>query len=299
LPLPTLQDDHRSLHEALVHFGLTEREASIYLSLVVNGDSKASELAKELGIHRLDIYNALKSLQAKEMVESILSKPMVYRAASLERVVLSIKKRQKEELRQAGNMITSLENASKKIVQLSGTKRSDNQNQTDKIQILSGKKAIKKRWSTMIRHSRKEILIVATERGATQTLMLSSIGAIHSKIRNGLNVRIFTPINHFNWSRIERIRKEVRHLATSVSAGLCIADRSRALIVVEHSENALGDPEPKAAIMTDSKSIVEMLSTLFFVGWDTSPLFNEVVDTIRSGRPLVQTSAGDIPERPT
>jgi sugar-specific transcriptional regulator TrmB len=292
-----LQDDHRSLREALVHFGLTEREASIYLSLVVNGDSKASELAKELGIHRLDIYNALKSLQAKEMVESILSKPMVYRASPLERVVVAIKKKQKDELRQAAGMISNLENASRRIVQLSGTKRSDHASHSDKIQILSGKKAIKKRWSTMIRHSRKEVLIVATERGATQTLLLSSIGTIHGKIRSGMNVRIFTPINHFNSSRIERIRSQVRHLATSVSAGLCIADRSRALIVVEQSDNPLGDPEPKAAIMTDSRSIVEMLSTLFFVGWDTSPLFNEVVTSIESGRPLTQTSAGDIPGR--
>jgi HTH-type transcriptional regulator, sugar sensing transcriptional regulator len=292
-------DDQRSLREALVHFGLTEREAAIYLSLVMNGDSKASELAKELGIHRLDIYNALKSLQSKEMVESILSKPMVYRASPIERVVIAIKKKQKEELRQAAGMINSLENASRKIVQLSGTKRSDHISHSDKIQILSGKKAIKKRWSTMIRHSRREILIVATERGATQTLLLSSIGTIHSKIRNGLNARVFTPINHLNSARIERIRKEVRHLATSVSAGLCIVDRSRALIVVEQAENPYGDPEPKAAIMTDSKSIVEMLSTLFFVGWDTSPLFNEVVDTIESGRPLVQTPASDIPAKPT
>lgn len=293
----SVQDDHRSLREALVHFGLTEREAAIYLSLVVNGDSKASELAKELGIHRLDIYNALKSLQGKEMVESILSKPMVYRASPLERVVSVIKERQREEQKQAASMVSNLEGATRKIVQLSGTKRSDHDVQSDKIQILSGKKAIKKKWSTMIKHSRKEILIVATERGATQTLLLGSIGTIHSKIRLGLNARIFTPINHFNSARIEKIRKEVRHLATSVSAGLCIIDRSRALIVVEQTENALGNPEPKAAIMTDSKSIVEMLSTLFFVGWDTSPLFNEVVDSIESGRPLMSTSASDIPGR--
>ncbi len=299
MTLASAKDDHRSLREALVHFGLTEREATIYLSLVVNGDSKASELAKELGIHRLDIYNALKSLQGKEMVESILSKPMVYRASPIERVVDQIKEKQQEEERQAENMIENLEIASRRIVQLSGTKRSDHNIHSDRIQILSGKKAIKKRWSTMIKHSRKEILIVATERGATQSLLLSSIGTIHGKIRSGLNARIFTPINHLNSARIERIRKEVRHLATSVSAGLCIVDRSRALIVVEQTENALGDPEPKAAIMTDSKSIVEMLSTLFFVGWDTSPLFNEVVETIESGKPLVQTPASDIPGRQT
>ena len=77
----------------------------------------------------------------------------------------------------------------------------------------------------MVRHARKEILIVATERGATQSLLLGSIGTIHGKIRNGLSARIFTPINHFNSARIERIREEVRHLATSVSAGLCITDR--------------------------------------------------------------------------
>ncbi len=286
-------DDFRSVREALLIFGLTERESNIYLSLVVNGESKASELAKELGMHRLDVYNALKSLQGKEMIDTILSKPMVYKPAPLEDVLQEMKRKHNEKISRTASALANLEEASRRMNQLSGKHRGEKRTNTDRIQILSGRKAIKKKWQALVGHARKELLMVAPESGATQTLLIGSVSTIHDKVSSGLNIKVFTPVTSFNSEKIGKIRRYVRHLSTSVSAGLCISDRDKALIVIEQPESALAYQDAKTAIMTDSRSIVEMLSTLFFVGWDTSPLFDEAVDSMKHGIYYPQTVTGE------
>jgi sugar-specific transcriptional regulator TrmB len=271
------------MREALVLFGLTDRESNIYLSLLINGDSKASELARELGMHRLDVYNALKSLQSKDMVDSILSKPMMYKATPLDSVLVELKRKHREDISRTVAALANLEDATRRISQLSGRHQGEKRTSADKIQILSGNKAIKKKWGMLVAHARKEILIVATESGTTQTLFLGSVDTIYGKIKSGINVKVFTPVTSFNADRIGKIRRYVRHLSTSASAGLCISDRDKALMVIDQPEGVFSNSDAKTALMTDSKSIVEMLSTLFFVGWDTSPLFDEALETVNRG----------------
>lgn len=51
--------------EKLTGFGLTRQEASIYISLIQNGESTGYEVAKATGISRSNVYNALSGLTDK------------------------------------------------------------------------------------------------------------------------------------------------------------------------------------------------------------------------------------------
>lgn len=53
---------------ALKHFGLSEQEAQTYLSLLKIGGTRASVLAKEIGVKRTTVYPILKSLAEKGCV---------------------------------------------------------------------------------------------------------------------------------------------------------------------------------------------------------------------------------------
>jgi sugar-specific transcriptional regulator TrmB len=86
----TLGNEFERLREAFLRFGLSGKETEVYLALVIRGRMKASDLSRELRMHRLDVYNALKSLQAKEVVEASLSKPMTFKASPLNNVIESL-----------------------------------------------------------------------------------------------------------------------------------------------------------------------------------------------------------------
>ncbi len=69
-----LQDQNEKARKDIVLFGIPEREARIYLALLLRGQSKAVEVAAYLGLHWLDVYHDLKSMQSKNMVEATISK---------------------------------------------------------------------------------------------------------------------------------------------------------------------------------------------------------------------------------
>ncbi|MGI0081305.1 MAG: hypothetical protein ACRECH_16985, partial [Nitrososphaerales archaeon] len=117
------------------------------------------------------------------------------------------------------------------------------------------------------------------DRGVVHSLLSRTFETLQSKLKEGLNVKVFTPITESNVKQVEGIRRGARHLTTSASAGLCIVDGARALIVTEPSLRSFPSTgREETAILTNSKSIVETLRTLFFVGWDTSPAFEDVIE---------------------
>jgi sugar-specific transcriptional regulator TrmB len=270
-----------SMTQALQLFGLSEREAKVYLKLASSGQMRASELAKELRMHRLDTYHALKNLETKEMVEATLSRPMRFEALPLEEVIEIIKFKDREEARKKSDAYIQLEEASKKLAEISDKKSASENRNSDRIQILSGRRTINEKWLKIISFAEREILIVATDKGVVHSLLSRTFETLQRKLREGLNVKVFTPITQLNVKQIEGIRKGARHLTTSASAGLCIVDGNKALIVTEPSTTSFPSTErEESAILTNSRSIVQTLRTLFFVGWDTSPIFEDISEHV-------------------
>ncbi len=73
----------RDLIASLREFGLTEYEARVYLSLLSNGPMKVSEIAKETGVPRTKVYEAIKGLKRKGLLETF-GKPLKCRPLSFE-----------------------------------------------------------------------------------------------------------------------------------------------------------------------------------------------------------------------
>ncbi len=96
-------------------FGIPEREASIYFALLVIGESKAGELATKLGMHRLDVYHDLKSLQSRDMVEATISKPMKFKAVLLDDVLEVVRGNDRELIRARTDVLSDLGRISEKL----------------------------------------------------------------------------------------------------------------------------------------------------------------------------------------
>ena len=84
----------------LIGFGLSEKEAKIYLHLLKYGPKPPSLLAKSLKTYREDIYRMLTGLIDKGMVNPSLELPTVYAAVELDMALDAAFKKHESEFRE-------------------------------------------------------------------------------------------------------------------------------------------------------------------------------------------------------
>jgi sugar-specific transcriptional regulator TrmB len=82
----------------LITFGLTSREANIYIHLARLGPKKANKIAEELKTHRTETYHALTALQNKGIVTATLERPINFVALPFEKAIEKIIKLEKEKV---------------------------------------------------------------------------------------------------------------------------------------------------------------------------------------------------------
>lgn len=93
------QVSQKSALEILTEFGLTKKEAEVYLFLAKYEVLKGGELSKHTKIARSLVYRILKSLQTKGLVETTLEAPILFRAIPFEKAIdLIIRTKQEEVL---------------------------------------------------------------------------------------------------------------------------------------------------------------------------------------------------------
>jgi sugar-specific transcriptional regulator TrmB len=262
----------------LVLFGFSEKEASVYITLLANGELRAGEIASHLSMHRLDVYHVLKNLQAKDMVQATISKPMKFSACSIRRLIEIIRNELRQDFKTKSEALGHFQKFGERMESYLEAKRARNQYGTsmshDKIQIISGRKSIDEKWTQLLSEAQDEILVAAPDQGSARNLLLRAMDEITGKMKAGVKVRIFTPVSNLDAERFQDLTSEVRHLNSSNSAGFLLVDRKRAMIIPESGEGS------NSAILTDSPSIVEMLNVLFFEGWNSSPLMGDSANVI-------------------
>jgi sugar-specific transcriptional regulator TrmB len=84
----------------LIGFGLSEKEARLYLHLLKYGSKPPSLLAKSLKTYREDVHRTLTDLIDKGMVKPSLEAPTVYTAVDLEVALGTALKKHESELRE-------------------------------------------------------------------------------------------------------------------------------------------------------------------------------------------------------
>jgi sugar-specific transcriptional regulator TrmB len=84
----------------LIGFGLSEKEAQLYLHLLKYGPKTPSPLAKSLKTYREDVHRTLTGLIEKGMVRPSLDSPTIYAAVDLDSALESAVKKQESELRE-------------------------------------------------------------------------------------------------------------------------------------------------------------------------------------------------------
>lgn len=75
--------------DALKKLGFSDYESRVYATLAMKGEATASEIHKMSGVPRNKVYEVLRGLEEKGLIESLKSSPTVFRAINPESVLES------------------------------------------------------------------------------------------------------------------------------------------------------------------------------------------------------------------
>jgi len=84
----------------LKEFGLTEKEASVYLMLIKSGSSTANEIAQKTQVHRINIYDILERLQKKGLVSFVIVGKRKHYEASAPKRILELEEERKQKMKE-------------------------------------------------------------------------------------------------------------------------------------------------------------------------------------------------------
>jgi len=274
-----------SILEKLRTLGLTENEANVYFHLSKTGSEKASNLAKFVGVSRVQLYSILKSLQEKGFVESTFEYPAYYIAVPLAKVIdLFIKAKETEvhEMKKSKNIILS----QWEQLQLD-TATSDK----SKFMVLQGRKFVYSKIKQMIQHTKKVLRVVTSSQGIVQAcqaglLDLSYVREQKSKV----HFRFITNLTDFSMgldiikglieaSKGASLHAEPRiaDLGSGNFPRFVIADDYELIFFLKPTDDLDSIDEKDTGLWTNNRVLVNAFEAFFEELWRGSTDFNEKV----------------------
>ena len=265
----------------LIGFGLSEKEAQLYLHLLKYGPKTPSPLSKSLQTYREDVHRTLTSLIEKGMVRPSLDSPTVYAAIDLDTALGSALQKQQSELRE-------MEARKRELQELS-------QQQwfrpSDKVSTFKIIKSIKGRIAVampLIDPTQEEWLIAAP---AYLTVVASLFGvndAAYEFIKRGGKVQAIVDISY---QVIEPVREmiaigeEVRHIDQH-GIMFVVFDRRISISAINAEVKRISLNEPVSGLWTDDPAYAQYLASTFEMVWGQSvPAELRIQELLERGPP--------------
>ena len=194
--------DTKVLVDQLIRFGLTSRQAEVYIFLLGNAPTVASQIARQMGINRSDTYRILGDLFELGLVEKHLSRPRktLFKPAPPKEAIsriLDIKKGEIDELSKRAEEVANWLNSIKKDM--------DERAQEPTIFKIIGERGIFDALENMFRRAKQEIGVVLGSRDLSLWLVRGMDDVLENMAKRGINIRIITNIDKRNLDEVKRI----------------------------------------------------------------------------------------------
>lgn len=258
--------EYEELVGSVARFGLTDREARLYLALLRKGRASARELAHEAGIDRVLGYRMLDALRVRGVVEATAERPRRYAAvpprALFER---SLRERaavlaQDETL--AGTLAESLPLLVREL-----------NDQAPRFQVLQGTPAIFAYLREMLRRAQEEVCAMVTHRALRGSVEYGLPVELPRLLKGGGRFRLIVEsdprvrrlVQRFSGVSRRHPLAELRQLSPQPTR-LTIVDRAEAMLFLV-PEARSGQLE-ELAVWTDNPAFVLGQLHYFNVVWE-------------------------------
>jgi len=284
----------QKIKEALRKFGLTEKEAEVYIFLGKKGPSKIGIITKQLKMNRGQIFRILKNLQKKGLVEATLEYPTRYATVSFEKVLDSLINTKREEVFQIEKAKNDLLSDWKKISQ------TELEPSLERFAVIEGNKKIYRKLSKMVKETTRKFSMTLSVSDLCRAEQLGIFDLVYEHQKNSKSrFRILTQLKEPSLKAIKLVKAKLkpaidfRGMDPSLGLPKCsrmvIRDNDELLLFISNNDEEPLRHEKSTALITNCESIIEAFSGVFENLWKDAVDIEDRVIEIETGRPPIRT----------
>lgn len=274
------------IERVLYDLGLSAKEAKLYFYLGKSGPQKASVISRSLGIHKVEVYRYLKSLENKDIVESTLERPTRFVATPFEQVLdslISSRRKTTAVLQKQKENILRQWNAINSEMSLSPPER---------FVALLGREGVYSRILRAVKQTKREVLGITTNvgllYGEQNGILAQGITQMAKEGRAApVSARLLAPVTNENLKvaksleqmlRNNRVCVDIRHLSLDVKfAPRFVVSDDDEVVVFLTTKGMSATCRDETGLWTNSNAVVSAYRALFEGMWkDSKPLSERI-----------------------
>jgi sugar-specific transcriptional regulator TrmB len=268
----------QALIEKLEAFGLSSKEAHLYVLLLKYGPKTTGELAKMLHSYRVDIYRLVETLMEKGMIQESVEKPTKYAAVAVDAALAGAMMRHAYELRW-------MEENRDEVLGLAQEYLSSESIAGDlyTFKVVKGRANTLAIMEQLVAAALERVTFVSSQGGIS---VLSASGIIEhciDAVQRGVHVRCVTEIVSRNVGTVREALAggiEVRHYSNYEATHFFVADARESLTTITFDSFRHGKDATDTAFWTNSPEYAQYLESSFELLWDTATDATKVVDGV-------------------
>ena len=253
----SFDDSGSSKEDSVVNFlkelDLTYEEIQIYLSLIKNGPSKASQISNVSKEYRVKTYKILGKLRNIGLVYSSFSSPAIFYVASPEKSLRKL-------IDEKRTMVEKLDDSIEKVISYLDdfTYCVEPQNMS-KFYVVTGTKHIYETISKMIKLEERGVFYLILPKQDLAKIYHSTIpSALQDSKQRNLDIRLLTYVDEsFNSEYVSRLGFESIKTTKLPSQGRTICSESQVMISEGFRNSTNFNENLSSAMITNSKEIVD------------------------------------------
>ena len=275
-----MADDSKFITK-FIEFGLSEKEAQLYLHLLKYGPKPTSLLAKSLKTYREDVYRTLTVLIDKGMVKPSLDSPTIYVAVDLNIALETALKKHESELRE-------MESRKQELHEISKQQHFRPSDEFSTFRILKSVKDVMAMSITSLNSIEQEFLACVNE-VATVIVDLFGINEVGKAfVDRGGKIRVITDISVPIIELVQRlldIGYDIRHFSHYSGVMFVVFDRKSCISAINADVKRMSLNEPLSALWSDDSAYANYLVSTFELLWEQAVPAAQRIEELLTERP--------------
>jgi len=254
--------------ELLITAGLDEKEANIVCMLNQGQNRKASYLAKELKLSRLDAYNTLSKLQEKGIVSATADRPMKFNSKTVHETadyLMNLKEQQISMIKKG------LKDLDSKTESTSKSYSKDQNTISPKFSVIKGRTHLYTKIDNMIQSSQERIFLSLGRFGILHLTKSSAIDSLNNAAKKGIVCEVVACLDKRTLKFYNELDESItlRH-SDNLNSQLCLQDDETILQFLDVESNPVGKGRNDAALFIESKHFANSQLDLIEKLWQES-----------------------------
>ncbi len=265
----------------LIGFGLSEKEAQVYLHLLKYGTKSIPELTKSFKTYREDVHRTLTSLIDKGMVNQSHESSMVFAAVDLDIALGAALRKRENELRE-------MERRKQELHEISKQQQFRPSDELSTFKVLQRAGDVVTAKLSILNSTEKEWFAVVP----TILTVFSSLYFVEDDkkfLDRGGEIRFITDITHPYVELIQQhvdMGMEVRHLDRYAGLIFCVFDERISITAINTDLKRVSLNEPISALWTDDPTYAQYLVSTFELLWEQGvPAAQRIEELLKERQP--------------